>query len=219
MCNLHGPAPRLHLDMREVYCVLCSSEWHHCDILLLPHHNLMQPPRSELHQSRQQSPCREEEDYTYLGWGSEFLLVLVGGGTSLIEDLSAASRLAVDAFLGGVTPTMGLIGLSGDTCRTPSGSTKKKRRKNQWVTMNTATMPLRVSLILLADLIGIIIACLQIGWSWVVSMATKWSSILCRSDLTFTGSGSHAVFSEGNLVVHPYLQAEFPAVSEQATAR
>jgi hypothetical protein len=66
--------------------------------------------------------------YVYLGWGSEVLRILVGGGTSLSEEPSVASRLAVDAFLGGVTPTRGLIGLSGDTCLSPSGSNERQQQ-------------------------------------------------------------------------------------------
>lgn len=36
--------------------------------------------------------------------------------------LSAAPSLATESFFGTLYPTRGLIGLSGDTCRTPSGS-------------------------------------------------------------------------------------------------
>lgn len=51
----------------------------------------------------------------YLGCGSDVLLILVGGRWSLIDEPSAASRLAVDTFLSGDTPARGLIGLSGET--------------------------------------------------------------------------------------------------------
>lgn len=51
----------------------------------------------------------------YLGCGSDDLLILVGGRWSRIDEPSAASRLAVETFLGGATPARGLIGLSGDT--------------------------------------------------------------------------------------------------------
>lgn len=39
-----------------------------------------------------------------------------------MEEPSAASRLAVEAFLCGVSPIVGRIGLSGETWRRPSGS-------------------------------------------------------------------------------------------------
>ena len=39
-----------------------------------------------------------------------------------MEELSAATEAAVGVFLGVVSPTMGLMGLSGDTCRLPSCS-------------------------------------------------------------------------------------------------
>lgn len=41
-----------------------------------------------------------------------------------MEDPSAASKLAVETFFEGVSLMVGLIGLSGDTWRRPSGSVK-----------------------------------------------------------------------------------------------
>lgn len=119
----------------------------------------------------------------------------MGGGASLTEELSAASWLAVDIFFDLVSPTSGLMGLSGDMSLIPSCSAKKKS-----INRYTASVLMSVSDLKCEDKICIYIIIMTVQYSCTTTQVVSTCSF--SSIRTFNGSGSlclstqlHAVLS------------------------